>query len=70
MKKITKETKLSEILKAKKARGVLLKYNLPCLKCPFLQVEMEKLTLGQVCEVYGIDIEGLLKELNDMLAKK
>ena len=70
MKKITKETKLSEILKVKKAREVLVKYNLPCLTCPFLQMEIEKLTLGQVCELYGIDIEGLLKELNEKLAEK
>ena len=70
MKKFTKETKLSETLKEEKARKILAKYNLPCLTCPFLKTEIEKLTLGQVCELYDIDIERLLKELNEKLAKK
>ncbi|MCD6500954.1 DUF1858 domain-containing protein [bacterium] len=64
MKKIAKETKLSEILKNQKFQEILAKYNLPCLNCPMAKFEMENLTLGRVCKMYGIDNKKLLVELN------
>jgi len=67
MPKITKDTILSEIIKDKKSQDVLAKYNLPCLSCPFAKMEMEKLKLGDVCQMYGLDLEGLLKDLNELI---
>lgn len=64
MKKITKKTKLAEILKKEKAKEILAKHRLPCLGCQFLTMEMEKLSLEKVCELYGINLEALLEELN------
>lgn len=64
MPKITKETILAEILKIPGAQEILAKYNLPCLSCPMAKFEIEKLKIGQVCEMYGLDIDNLLKELN------
>ena len=64
MSKITKETILAEIMKIPGAQEILAKYNLPCLSCPFAKVEMEKLKIGQVCQMYGLDIDNLIKELN------
>ena len=64
MSKITKETILAEIMKIPGAHEILAKYNLPCLSCPFAKVEMEKLKIGQVCQMYGLDIDNLIKELN------
>jgi len=69
MPKITKETTLAEILKLPEAEKILAKYNLPCLSCPFANLEMENLKIGQICEMYGIDIEKLLKELNSVSNK-
>ena len=66
MEKITKDTVLSEIMGDKKSQAVLEKYNLPCLSCPFAKMEMEKLKLGDVCQMYGLDLEGLLKDLNEL----
>jgi hybrid cluster-associated redox disulfide protein len=66
MKKITKDTILSEIMSDEKSQKILAKYNLPCLSCPFAKMEMEKLKLGDVCQMYGLDQEGLLKELNEL----
>jgi hybrid cluster-associated redox disulfide protein len=66
MNKITQETTLSEILKLPKAEEILVKYRVPCLACPFARLEMEKLSIGQICEMYGIDLESLLKELNEI----
>lgn len=61
--KITENIKLSELLENPKAIEVLVKYNLPCLGCPFAQMEMDKLKLGEICKMYKIDLKSLLKEL-------
>lgn len=65
MSKITENTTLAEILKYPEAEKILVKYNLPCLTCPFAKMEAEKLKVGQVCQMYGIETEKLLKELEN-----
>jgi hybrid cluster-associated redox disulfide protein len=67
MEKITKETSLAEILKNPKLEKILMKYNFPCLGCPMAKFEIEKLKLGQVCEIYEIDAEKLINELNEAI---
>ena len=64
--KFTKDSTLAEILENPKAEKILLKYNVPCLGCPYAQFEIQKLKIGQVCEMYQIDAEKLLKELNGL----
>jgi len=59
-----KDTALAEILKKPENKKILAKYNLPCLTCPFASLEMEDLKIGKVCEMYKIDIDSLLKDLN------
>ena len=68
-KRITKGTTLAEILKLPGAEKILAKYNLPCLSCPFAKFEMENLKIGDVCQMYRIDLESLLKELNGIYKK-
>ncbi len=65
MTKFTKDTTLNKLLEDPRAAEVLAKYNLPCLGCPMAKFEMEKLKIGDVCEMYGIEIDKLLKELNE-----
>ena len=67
MSKITKDIILSKLLKLPEAEKILAKYNLPCLGCSFAQYEMKSLKLGEVCSMYGIDIEKLLEEINSLL---
>jgi hybrid cluster-associated redox disulfide protein len=67
MGKITKETSLAEILKDPELEKILMKYNFPCLTCPMAKFEIENLKLGQVCEIYGIDAEKLINELNEAI---
>ena len=67
MKKITKNTTLAKVLEHSGAEKILVKYNVPCLTCPFAKMEMDKLKIGQICKIYGIDIDKLLKELNKKL---
>ena len=64
--KITKTTTLEKVLKIKGAEKVLSKYNFPCLTCPMAQMEMNSLKLGDICNMYGIDLEKVLKELNKL----
>ena len=64
--KITEKTTILEAMINPKAKGVLAKYNLPCLSCPMAQMEIDKLKLGEVCEMYGLNLKGLLKELNGL----
>jgi len=67
--KVGKGTTLAQILKMPGAEKILEKYNVPCLFCPFAKVEMEKLKIGNICKMYDINPNGLLKELN-VLDKK
>ncbi len=67
--KITKETKLKEVLERPDAIVVLEKYSVPCLFCPMAAMEAGKLTLDEIAKMYEIDLEGLLKELNKPIKK-
>ncbi|HUW71854.1 MAG TPA: DUF1858 domain-containing protein [Candidatus Humimicrobiaceae bacterium] len=66
MLKITEDTTLAEILKLPEAKKILEKYNLPCLQCPFAEIEAEEMKIGQICQMYGIETEKLLKELGEI----
>lgn len=66
MAKLTKDATLAEVLKEPKAEEVLAKHKVPCLTCPMAQFEMQQLQLGHICEMYSIDCDNLLKELNDI----
>jgi len=66
-KKITEDTTLAEILNYPGIERILAKYHFPCLSCPFAKFEMENLTLNEVCQMYGINLNNLLKELNAYL---
>jgi len=56
-----KDTKIGEILEqAPEKAEILLGIGMHCLGCPASQAE----TLEEACEVHGIDVEDVLKELN------
>ena len=68
--KITENTTLAEILREDpELEKILAKYDLPCLSCPMAKSELENLKIGQICQMYGIETEKLLKELNEKLKK-
>lgn len=64
MPKITEKTILSDLLEKPKVKEILVKYNLPCLSCPMAQYEMNSLELGTICQMYNINTEKLLQDLN------
>ncbi len=58
---ITKDMVINEIINAKEgAAQILMANGMGCLGCPSAQME----TLEQASEIHGLDIEKLLKELN------
>ena len=64
MAKITKKTTLAKIIEKKGADEVLIKNGVPCLSCPMSQFEIDKLQIGDVCKMYGLKLDKILKELN------
>ena len=59
--KFEKTTKIGEILEvAPEKADILLGIGMHCLGCPASQAE----TIEEACEVHGIDVEEVLKELN------
>lgn len=58
---IKKDMTIGELLeKAPEKAEVLLNAGMHCLGCPASQAE----TLEEACEVHGIEVEEILKELN------
>lgn len=64
MKKITSKTTLEKILEKKGAGEILTKHGVPCLSCPMASFEINKLQIGDVCKMYGLNLEKILKDLN------
>lgn len=64
MKKVTKDTKLGELLEREDAKKVLEKHNTPCLTCPMAAYEQGTLTIGKIAKNYGLDLEAMLAEIN------
>jgi hybrid cluster-associated redox disulfide protein len=58
---ITKDMIIGELLEVKpEAAEVLLSMGMHCLGCPSARGE----TIGQACEVHGVDVEEILAEIN------
>ncbi len=58
----TRETKIGEILeKAPEKAETLIQAGMHCIGCPASQAE----TLEEACQVHGIDVDELVKKLND-----
>ncbi len=61
IKMIEKTTTIGKILaEAPEKAEILLQAGMHCLGCPASQAE----TIEEACEVHGIDVDELLKEIN------
>ncbi len=60
----TEESKVKELLESEKGPEIMSKFGVPCPTCPHFLEEAGKLTIGDACETYGIDVKKLLEELN------
>ena len=67
MKEVNKNTTLGEILKNySNAEEVLTNFGMHCFSCPMSQME----TVEEAGEVHGIDIDFMVKKLNEDLVIK
>ncbi len=66
MDKLTDKTTLGDALATPGAEKIMAKYKVPCLTCPMAKFEMQELTLGDICQTYGIDCPKLLEDLNNI----
>jgi len=62
--KITAKSTLAEILKVKNGEKILHKFGVPCMSCPMAKFEIDKLKIGEVCKMYGLNLFKILEELN------
>lgn len=64
---ITADLTIDEVLlRLPKANGIFLKYGLDCMGCQVAEFE----SISHACKVYGINLEALLKELNELDTNK
>ena len=62
MSEITKEWTLGEVIQENEdLADVLMGFGMHCFSCPLSQME----TLEEAAEVHGVDIDFLLKKLNE-----
>jgi hybrid cluster-associated redox disulfide protein len=67
--RITKDTTVEEILKYPGTSSTLVKHGIHCPTCPFAQFEIGRLKIGDVARNYGVDVDALLKALNETVGK-
>jgi hypothetical protein len=65
MAKITSKTKLAKILEMKNGEKILHKNGVPCVTCPYAEMEINELEIGKVCKAYKLDAKKILSELNE-----
>jgi len=63
--KVTNKTTLKKIINKKGGAEILMKNGVPCLSCPMASFEIDKLQIGKVCKMYGLNIKKILKEINN-----
>ena len=66
---ITENTTLAKILEKEGAKDVLSKNGVPCVSCAMAAGEANFLKIGQITEMYSLDKEKILKELNEIEEK-
>ncbi len=62
--KITSKTTLKKIIEKKGADEILAKHGVPCLSCPMAAMEIDRLEIGKVCKMYGLNLKKILADLN------
>ncbi|MCL5411048.1 MAG: DUF1858 domain-containing protein [Patescibacteria group bacterium] len=62
--KVTFKTTLEDILKIKKGSEILQQNGVPCLSCPLASQELGVLTIGEVSQIYNLNLDKILDQLN------
>ncbi len=62
---ITENTTLAKILETESGKKVLRENGVPCVSCAMAAGEIHFLKIGDVADMYGLDKEKIIKELNE-----
>ncbi len=62
---VTENTTLAKILESENGRRVLKENGVPCVSCAMAAGEIHFLKIGDVADMYGLDKEKIIKELNE-----
>lgn len=62
--KSSENTTLKKILEMENGEKILTKHGVPCVTCPMAKFELEKLKIGEICEIYHLELDPILKDLN------
>ena len=66
MAQVTKDTLIGEVLMINMdIANILMKAGMHCVGCPASQGE----TIEEACQVHGMEVEPLVNEINEFLAK-
>ena len=57
---------MAKIVEKKGAAEVLNENGVPCLSCPMSQFEIDKLEIGKVCKMYGLNLKKILDGVNKL----
>lgn len=57
-------TTLAKILETKHGKKILQENGVPCVSCAMAAGEINFLKIGEVAEMYGLDKEKIIRELN------
>lgn len=68
MSKVNKDMTIADVLRIDKMgiAPILMTKGLHCLSCPVASQE----TLEEACEVHGIDLNGLISDVNEYLSER
>lgn len=58
------KTTLAKILELENGREILSKHGVPCVSCAMAKQEIDFLTIGEVADMYGLDKEKIIEDLN------
>lgn len=68
--KYSDKSTLGEVLNHKKGQELLGKYHVPCISCHMAASELDSLTLKDLAGAYGVNIKGLINDLNKSIKSK
>ena len=64
---VTKEMSIAQVLQLDRTTSpIFMAFGMHCLSCPHATAE----SLEEACMAHGVDVEQLVKELNDYLENK
>lgn len=62
--KVAESTTLKDIVEIEQGEDILKKHGVPYMTCPMAAQELNTLTIGEITQIYRLNLDKILKELN------